>query len=519
MISQRHNGDMSVSDTVLIVDDSSFIVDGLVAILKKKYRTLAAYSGEDCLAILGRETPSIIILDVMMEPIDGWETLTRIRENAATRWTPVLMFSARKLSPEDAEKHLVRLDDFILKPVSPKKIIESIEKVLARRNTNKRVIETWKAAGAGHVTIEEYLTLTTSLEVDLSLCQNMRLQYDLASPTDGSRTEFRSLMAAIEARIGLERSRIAAMELEMNALLETSSCTPGEEVPEPGERETGPCEPPGGVPGTDVFPGIITETLETHAVNSSSEDTLENIQPEVPVPAPVVPEKAGIPVPPPGPPHHPPTESSFVKPPPTLSEEDELFEGDSVVSLPGDELFEAPAGFSQPGPVGFREKIEGVSSTRQGIRKVQPAAAGEPCAQSTVASDLSVVSRTTEEPRAVSEMKQETSGRRSVDTIEVRSAAGILREPPGPDHSGESAGQRHLVPAELDIPPELPDEILTGAGTDVPMHREQVRGRKRAVDRRPVRPGTPIPHDPATQTSAGGIISRIIALFIRKKQP
>ena len=52
----------------------SFIVDGLVAILKKKYRPLAAYSGEEGLLILRKEIPSIIILDIMMEPMDGWET-------------------------------------------------------------------------------------------------------------------------------------------------------------------------------------------------------------------------------------------------------------------------------------------------------------------------------------------------------------------------------------------------------------------------------------------------------------
>ena len=62
-------------DTVLIVDDSSFIVEGLIAFLKKKYLPLAAYGGAECLEILKRETPSVIILDIMMEPMDGWETL------------------------------------------------------------------------------------------------------------------------------------------------------------------------------------------------------------------------------------------------------------------------------------------------------------------------------------------------------------------------------------------------------------------------------------------------------------
>ena len=160
----------------------SFIVDGLVAILKKKYRPLAAYSGEEGLLILRKEIPSIIILDIMMEPMDGWETLYRIKENPATRHIPVLMFSVRKISGEEAEKHQISLDDFIQKPISPQKIIESIEKVLARRDANRQITEVWKAAGASQEKIDEYLALTTSLEVDLSLCQNMKVQFDLAGP-------------------------------------------------------------------------------------------------------------------------------------------------------------------------------------------------------------------------------------------------------------------------------------------------------------------------------------------------
>src|SRR5512145_560160 len=119
-------------DTVLIVDDSSFIVEGLIALLKKHYRPLAAYGGAECLEILRREIPSVIILDIMMEPMDGWDTLSRIKENPDTRHIPVLMFSAKKISPGEAEEHRIRIDDFISKPVSPKKILEAIEKVLAR---------------------------------------------------------------------------------------------------------------------------------------------------------------------------------------------------------------------------------------------------------------------------------------------------------------------------------------------------------------------------------------------------
>jgi two-component system OmpR family response regulator len=206
-------------DTVLIVDDSSFIVEGLTAFLKKKYRTLAAYGGAECLEILKRETPSVIILDIMMEPMDGWETLARIKENPITCHIPVLMFSAKKISQKDAEEHRIRIDDFIIKPVSPKKIVDAIEKVLARHDTNRKMAETWRSAGISQEKIDKYLSLVTNIEVDISLCQNMKIQYDLIHPEEKNREEFEAAITAIEDRIRQERGLIDTLTREMNKAL------------------------------------------------------------------------------------------------------------------------------------------------------------------------------------------------------------------------------------------------------------------------------------------------------------
>ena len=55
----------------------------------------------------------------MMEPMDGWETLEKIRENPATKDIPVLMFSAKKITPAEAREHSMNIDDFVSKPVKP----------------------------------------------------------------------------------------------------------------------------------------------------------------------------------------------------------------------------------------------------------------------------------------------------------------------------------------------------------------------------------------------------------------
>lgn len=289
-------------DTVLIVDDSSFIVEGLIAFLKKRYIPLAAYGGGECLEILKRETPSVIILDIMMEPIDGWETLSHIKENPKTRNIPVLMFSAVKISPAEAEAHRISIDDCITKPVSPNKIIEAIEKVLARRDTNLMVVERWQSAGINQEKIDEYLSLATSLEVDLSLCQNMKIQYDLGHPEDQNQEEFQAVISAIGERILHERDQIEKLVREMNEILAqetgrtgSADARPPQDADRPenqhgisGTQNNTPrtLSPEVTLPGTPIqdtavtLPGNLRKTDQDHTGTVTPERSL----PSVPVP-------------------------------------------------------------------------------------------------------------------------------------------------------------------------------------------------------------------------------------------
>lgn len=257
-------------DTVLIVDDSSFIVEGLIAFLKKKYSPLAAHGGAECLEILKHETPSVIILDIMMDPMDGWETLAHIKEDPKTRGIPVIMFSAIKISPEEAEEHQISLDDCLTKPVSPNTIIEAIEKVLSRRDTHRMIVERWQSAGISQERINEYLSLVTSLEVDLSLCQNMKVQYDLVNPKDANHEEFHTVIKAIEERILQERDQIETMARGMNEVLARGT----------GIREpTAPLSPP--PEQGDAVPLLSSPAIsgDESALEQGSPATL----PEVPV--------------------------------------------------------------------------------------------------------------------------------------------------------------------------------------------------------------------------------------------
>jgi len=189
-----------LTQTVLVVDDSSFITEGLASILKKNYRTLISSGGEMCLELLRTETPDIIILDILMEPMDGWETLLHIRENPATCHIPVIMFSAKKISPFEAETHHPHIDDYITKPVNPRDLLDTIAKVLSRREEGKRNIELWKQAGMAAEMVEDYARLTAGIEVDRGLSSNLRQQLGMER-RDGPLEEIQRTIGMIESRI------------------------------------------------------------------------------------------------------------------------------------------------------------------------------------------------------------------------------------------------------------------------------------------------------------------------------
>jgi two-component system OmpR family response regulator len=159
-----------VNDSILIVDDSSYIVDGLVALLKRKgFKPIAAHGGDEAISILTSNKPDLILLDIMMEPMDGWETLERIKANPETHDLPVLMFSAKKITPEEAQEHSLNIEDFVSKPVNPAQLLDAIKQIFERRSNVKLEATVAKDAGQDAAIISEYSALRKSIEVDKNL--------------------------------------------------------------------------------------------------------------------------------------------------------------------------------------------------------------------------------------------------------------------------------------------------------------------------------------------------------------
>jgi CheY-like chemotaxis protein len=456
-------------DTVLIVDDSSFIVEGLIAFLKKKYRLLAAYGGAECLEILKHEIPSVIILDIMMEPMDGWETLSRIKENPQTRQIPVLMFSAKKVSPEEAEEHRIRIDDFIIKPVSPKKIIEAIEKVLARRDTYREFVERWRSAGISQEKIDQYLSLVTSLEVDLSLCQNMKIQYEFVQPQDKNQVEFQEVITAIEERIRHERELTDTLAREMNDALEKTRIDGGTgAVPVSGARPEIPF--PSG-PDTR-YPDIRPETAESLPDGSPADKRIPVIPPLSETgPAEVLPATPPVETVPSAESTEIPSSGSNLQP-----------KNGEVSDKDGGDPHDIPETVSeQTGTPPAEEKTALAPGGTPSVSCPEPSSAGSPGTL-----------RTHSDYERLSEVHATFSGEEGISQ------------------------HRSIVPADPDVPPAPRDELPTGAGTDVPVVWDRSRERKKSLVQSPARPEPSVPVSP----TSGGLVARIIALvtgLFRKK--
>lgn len=119
--------------TLLVVDDDPAIREIFSVLLSMEgYTVHAAAGGRECFECLSSIPPDLVLLDILMHPIDGWETLTAIRKNPETRHIPVIMFSGKSPSCEEIVLYGGWIEDYLMKPISMETITESLDAVFGR---------------------------------------------------------------------------------------------------------------------------------------------------------------------------------------------------------------------------------------------------------------------------------------------------------------------------------------------------------------------------------------------------
>ncbi|BBL58819.1 response regulator [Methylomonas koyamae] len=102
---------------ILIVDDVHENLHTLLNILRGKYAIQAATSGGKALEIAGHAPPDLILLDIMMPEMDGYEVLKRLRNQTATADIPVIFVTAAGENQDAAQGYAIGAADYVAKPV------------------------------------------------------------------------------------------------------------------------------------------------------------------------------------------------------------------------------------------------------------------------------------------------------------------------------------------------------------------------------------------------------------------
>jgi two-component system alkaline phosphatase synthesis response regulator PhoP len=123
-----------MASKILVVDDEKDIVDLLAYNLEKAgMKALRAYDGEMALRRAAAEAPDLVILDVMLPGMDGWEVLKRLRAGKAGAGIPVLMLTARGDETDKVLGLELGADDYLTKPFSPKELVARVRALMRRR--------------------------------------------------------------------------------------------------------------------------------------------------------------------------------------------------------------------------------------------------------------------------------------------------------------------------------------------------------------------------------------------------
>jgi two-component system phosphate regulon response regulator PhoB len=123
-------------ERILVVDDEPDIVALVVYHLAKEgYRVSSASTGGEALTTARRERPSLIVLDLMLPGLSGFEVLEQLRADEGTASIAVLMLTARRDEPDRIKGLSLGADDYLTKPFSPQELVLRVKAILRRSGT------------------------------------------------------------------------------------------------------------------------------------------------------------------------------------------------------------------------------------------------------------------------------------------------------------------------------------------------------------------------------------------------
>jgi DNA-binding response OmpR family regulator len=117
---------------VVCIEDEPEMIDLVRLILGRKgFQVIGANGGIEGLDTVRREKPDLVLLDLMMPDMDGWEVYQQMKADPALRDIPVVVVTAKAQSIDKVlGLHIAKVDDYITKPFGPQELLESVAKIL-----------------------------------------------------------------------------------------------------------------------------------------------------------------------------------------------------------------------------------------------------------------------------------------------------------------------------------------------------------------------------------------------------
>jgi DNA-binding response OmpR family regulator len=119
---------------ILCIEDEPEMIDLIRLILERRgFNVQGAAGGTEGIKKVRELRPDLVLLDLMMPDMDGWEVYQQMKANETTRDIPVIVVTAKAQSIDKVlGLHIAKVDDYIAKPFSPQELLASVEKVFSK---------------------------------------------------------------------------------------------------------------------------------------------------------------------------------------------------------------------------------------------------------------------------------------------------------------------------------------------------------------------------------------------------
>jgi DNA-binding response OmpR family regulator len=179
-----------MAEKILIVDDD---VDTLrlvgLMLQRQGYQIVAANNGQQALVMAKTEEPDLILLDIMMPDLDGYEVTRQLRDNPETSGIPIIMFTAKSRLEDRVTGFEVGADDYLTKPTQPRELFVHVQDILARKGAVGAVPPIQRGYVVGILAAKGGIGISTlAINLGIALHTKIRQQVIVAElrPGEGS---------------------------------------------------------------------------------------------------------------------------------------------------------------------------------------------------------------------------------------------------------------------------------------------------------------------------------------------